>query len=60
MEIAQVLGLWRLPRNAGVIEIARVTKRLEKNRHMFQKIAQTFASKKGQNIYNKAQFESPI
>jgi hypothetical protein len=37
-----------------------VTKRLEKNSPNFSKIDQKVAkSKKGQNIYNKAQFESP-
>jgi hypothetical protein len=38
----------------------RVTRRFEKNCQIFQKVAQKVAkSKKGQNIYNKAQFESP-
>jgi hypothetical protein len=46
MEIAQVLGLWRVTRNAGVMEIARVTRRLEKNPQIFQKIAQRVSSKK--------------
>jgi hypothetical protein len=39
---------------------SRVTRRLEKNRQIFPKIAPKVAkSTKGQNIYNKAQFESP-
>jgi hypothetical protein len=38
----------------------RVTRRLEKNCQIFQRIAQKSCQvKKGQNIYNKAQFESP-
>jgi hypothetical protein len=37
-----------------------VTGRLEKNRQIFQRIAQKVAkSKNGKNIYNKAKFESP-
>jgi hypothetical protein len=39
---------------------SRVTRRLEKNRPIFQKEAQNVSkSKRGQNGYNKAQFESP-
>jgi hypothetical protein len=37
----------------------RVTRRFEKS-PIFQKVAQTVSKpRKGQNIYNKAQFESP-
>jgi hypothetical protein len=37
-----------------------VTRQLEKNCQIFQRIAQKVTkSKKGQNIYNKAQFENP-
>ncbi len=40
--------------------IISVTRRLEKNRLIFQNIAQKVAkSKKAKNIYIKAQFESP-
>jgi hypothetical protein len=39
---------------------SRVTRRLEKNDQFLQRIAQKVAkSKKGQNIYNKAQLENP-
>ncbi len=31
----------------------------KKNRQIFQRIAQSHQVKKGQNIYNKAQFEDP-
>ncbi len=38
----------------------RVTRRFEKNSPNFEKVAQKVSkSKEGQNIYNKAQFESP-
>jgi Na+/phosphate symporter len=40
--------------------VFRVTRWLEKIGQIFQRIAQKVAkSKKGRNIYNKAQFESP-
>jgi hypothetical protein len=48
--------------NIKLLVVDRVTRRLEKekNQQFFQRIAQKVAkSKKGQNIYNKAQFESP-
>jgi hypothetical protein len=38
----------------------RVTRRVEKHCQFFQRIAQNVTkSKKGQNYYNEAQFESP-
>jgi hypothetical protein len=41
------------------LSTSRVTRRFEKNHPIFQKVAQTVSkSKKGQNIYNKTQFES--
>jgi hypothetical protein len=43
-----------------MLPLGRVTRRLEKNCQIFQRIAQKVTkSKKGQNIYNKAQFGSP-
>jgi hypothetical protein len=41
-------------------QMVRVTRRLEKNCQIFQKIAQKVAkSTKAKNIYKKAKFESP-
>jgi hypothetical protein len=52
-----VLTFWRDLKNALLI---RVTRRLVENLPNFSKnIPKNFQGKKGQNIHNKAQFESP-
>jgi len=51
---------WLVPRLSPEWTKPRVNRRLEKNCQIFQRITQKVGkSKKGQNIYNKAQFESP-
>jgi len=54
--VRQEMSKWLVRRK----QAGRVTRRLEKNCQIFERIAEKVAkSKQGQNIYNKAQFESP-